>query len=298
MTHILLAGVAVLDFIFDVAEFPTSADKHRALDSRIVNGGNSANAAIALAKMGATPLLAARLGDDPVADLIISGLKRHGVDCSLIRRFSEARSSYSSIFIDPAGERQIVNFRDTTIGMDPAWLRPILPGSFHAALSDTRWPDGALLAMSAANALGVPGIMDAESPVFEGAAALHEASHVAFSATAIREFTKLESLENAVLSADNILPGKVYATDGANGVFAARDGDIENFPAIEIEAVDTLGAGDVWHAAFAMRLGEGADDGQAIRFANAAAALKCTRKGGGEGAPTRHEVEEFLRKKL
>ena len=63
---------------------------------------------------------------------------------------------------------------------------------------------------------------------------------------------------------------------------------------ITVTAVDTLAAGDVWHGAFAVMLGEGQDVGTAARFANAAAAIKCTRFGGRQGAPARAEVEALL----
>ena len=61
-----------------------------------------------------------------------------------------------------------------------------------------------------------------------------------------------------------------------------------------IEAVDTLGAGDVWHGAFALALAEGQGEREAVRFASAVAAIKCTRFGGRAGTPTRDEVERFL----
>jgi sulfofructose kinase len=65
-------------------------------------------------------------------------------------------------------------------------------------------------------------------------------------------------------------------------------------PAPAITAVDTLAAGDVWHGAFAVALGEGQDIEAGARFANAAAAIKCTRIGGRQGAPSRAEVEALL----
>ncbi len=79
------------------------------------------------------------------------------------------------------------------------------------------------------------------------------------------------------------------------GGFLWRDGDQERRqPAPAISVVDTLAAGDVWHGAFALALGEGRDVAAAARFANAAAALKCTRFGGRQGAPSRAEVEALL----
>ena len=71
---------------------------------------------------------------------------------------------------------------------------------------------------------------------------------------------------------------------------------LEETPALAVEAVDTLGAGDVFHGAFALRLAEGGAIREALRFAATAAALKCTRHGGGLAAPQRIEIEELLRK--
>ena len=65
-------------------------------------------------------------------------------------------------------------------------------------------------------------------------------------------------------------------------------------PARQVIAIDTLAAGDVFHAAFAVGLVEGWPTDRTMRFASAAAAIKCTRFGGRLGAPTRHEVEASL----
>ncbi len=65
-------------------------------------------------------------------------------------------------------------------------------------------------------------------------------------------------------------------------------------PAPRITAVDTLAAGDVWHGAFTLALAEHRDIADAARFANAAAAIKCTRPGGRLGAPRRAEVAALL----
>ena len=81
---------------------------------------------------------------------------------------------------------------------------------------------------------------------------------------------------------------------GGGRVWAVEDGTIAHIPAFVVETVDTLGAGDVWHGAFALALAEGQGAREAIRFASAAAAIKCTRFGGRAGAPTRQEVDAFL----
>ena len=69
---------------------------------------------------------------------------------------------------------------------------------------------------------------------------------------------------------------------------------IRKMPVFKVNAVDTLAAGDVFHAGIALALAEGADPVSAMRFGAAAAGLKCTRFGGSMGAPSRAEVDQFL----
>ena len=87
----------------------------------------------------------------------------------------------------------------------------------------------------------------------------------------------------------------VAVTDGANGVRIADAASFSHVPAFRVDVVDTLGAGDIWHGAFALRLAEGADELEAVRFANAAAALKCLAFGGASTCPDRVATEIFLR---
>ncbi|MEM1317271.1 MAG: PfkB family carbohydrate kinase [Pseudomonadota bacterium] len=294
MAKVLVAGVAVLDFVFQVTEMPRTAEKYRADGASIVGGGNAANSAVAIARLGGNARLAARLGDDEIADLIVSGLRAEGVNTDAVRRFEGRRSSFSSIYVDREGERQIMNFRDMSITMDADWLAEIEHGEFGAALADTRWPQGAMAAMDLARTNGVPGIMDAEAPVRVAIDGIERASHVAFSAQGAAEFTGKMDVEEAALAASQMLDGVVLVTDGPNGTVRIEDSDAIWTPCPQVDAVDTLGAGDVWHGAFALQLAEGVTLDVAIRFANSAASLKCTRPGGRNGAPTRAETTAFM----
>ena len=295
---VLCVGVAVLDFIFQVDAFPTDPVKYRANDAAISTGGNSANAALAIARAGGRPILVGRIGEDEVAHLIEARLAAEGIDTSLLRRFEGHRSSYSSILIDAEGERQIVNFRDASLSFDAGWVARDAPAGVGAVLGDTRWPQGAAAAMALARERGVPGIVDAESPVAEAAEALPLASHVAFGDVAAMEFTGTDDPETAALATAQRLPGIVTVTAGARGTVLVRgDGRPEWFAAPQVQAVDTLGAGDVWHGHYAMALAAGVPIERAIARANVAAALKCTRSGGASGAPTADEIEAFLEKR-
>jgi len=297
MASILLAGVAVIDFVFQLDRLPRAAEKYRARDAAIAGGGCAANAAVAVARLGGPAALAARVGDDVVGDLIIRGLEAEGVDCSRIRRFEGHRSSYSSVYVDAVGERQIVNFRDNTLSFDAAWLAPQLPRDFDAALGDTRWPQGATEVLRKARDIGVPGVLDAEAPSAEAREALRAASHVAFSRQGMRDFCGHDDTLRALREVAGESGAWVCVTDGAGGVTYLSDGHARHVPSFAVDAVDTLGAGDVWHGAFALALGEGQHEPAAVLFANAVAAIKCTRFGGRAGIPTRDEVERFLAEK-
>jgi sulfofructose kinase len=297
MTTILVAGVAVIDFVFSLEVMPRRAEKYRARDAAVVGGGCAANAAVAVARLGGTAQLAARVGADAIGNLIVADLEAEAVDCALVRAFEGKRSSFSSVFIDAHGERQIVNFRDETLSFEAGWLQEVMPASFDAALADTRWPAGGAAVLRAARALSRPGVLDAEVPVGEAAESLVIASHIAFSAQGLREYTALEDLGAALRQAQRQTEAWVCYTDGANGVTFLSGDDLRHIPAFAVEAVDTLGAGDVWHGAFALALAEGRSEEDAVTFANAVAAIKCTKFGGRAGIPGREETEAFMRQR-
>ena len=159
-------------------------------------------------------------------------------------------------------------------------------------MADTRWTSGAVKALDVAREQGIPGIVDGEAPI--DPAILELASHVAFSVQGLQSLTTAKTPREALEEIRGDLQGWACVTDGENGVFFTGPNGIEHIPAFEVEVVDTLAAGDIWHGAFALRLAEGVEEQAAIRFANAVAALKCASSGGRSGSPVRAEVEEFL----
>ena len=286
MTEVLSVGMAVADFVFRVHGIPSRAEKYRARALETVVGGPAANAAIAVARLGGRAVLVTRLGEDAVADTVQAGLEAEGVACRIRRR---GRSPVSAAMIDAAGERQVVNFPGDALVGEAGTLDGIAPG---AVLVDVGWTEAALAGLSLARSRGVPGVVDAEAPATE--AVLESASHVAFSRAGLVAFTGIGDMETALAAAASRLDAWVCATDGAAGVSYVSGGGVKTVPAFPVHAVDTLGAGDVWHGAFALRLAEGAGETAAIRFANAAAALKCAGPGGGRAAPDRDAVEKLL----
>ncbi len=290
MNAVLVVGVAVTDFVFYVDQFPTGGAKYRARNAAIVGGGGGANAAVAVARLGGDAFLATRLGDDQVGTMIGDDLQAEGIDLSLSDR-SGLRSSYSSVLIDQDGERQIMNFRGEGLLRSPDHLASA--PDVGAVMADTRWSEGALAAMELARARGVPGILDVEAPADTSSFA--PATHLAFSEQGLSHFYPDLEPSDAIGQVLKDYGGWVCVTMGEKGVAWCDDKGSGHVPSYSVRVVDTLGAGDVWHGAFALALAEGQAELDAVAFANAVAAIKCTRSGGRAGTPTRSEVTEFLK---
>lgn len=290
---ILCVGIATLDYVYSMDAIPTRPEKHRARDLAVVGGGIAANASVAVARLGGHAMLATRLGDDFTAHEIVADLEREGVDCTFARRLAGKRSPVSAILVDAQGERLVVSYADQSYPAGTEWLPAALPAGTAGVLGDTRWEEGAAHVFALARRAGVPGVLDADRAP-RHPESLRLASHIAFSAQGLRELTGTDDpragLERLAADAGNWLA----VTLGAEGVLFVEDGRIVHEPTFPVTAVDTLGAGDVWHGALALALGEGMPARRAVRFASAAAALKCTRFGGRRGAPSRTEVERLL----
>jgi sulfofructose kinase len=200
----------------------------------------------------------------------------------------------SAVIVDASGERMIVNNLDPSIPADATWLPSPATAGAQVVLADTRWPEGALAALQAARSAGLPGVLDADRPIPADGELLRTATHVAFSSDALADYTGIADPPRALAQVAPSLPGWCCVTAGGTGVYAIGNGQARHHRAFDVPVVDTLGAGDVWHGAFALALAEGLGEDAAVRFASAAAALKVQRAGGRAGAPARAEVDAFL----
>jgi sulfofructose kinase len=292
---ILCVGLAVMDQVYSVGELPEAPAKHFATAFREIGGGPAANAAVAIARLGGRARLWSRVGDDPVGQRIVDELEREGIEVAGIRRVPGARSGCSAIIVDTGGERMIVNFRGERMDPDPSWLPVSEIRRADAVVADLRWPEGSARALSEARRLGIPALLDADAtPAREGAEPLAAANHILFSSQGLLEFTELTDTEAALRLAASRTDAWVGVSAGRAGVYWLERERVRHLPAFAVDVVDTLGAGDVLHGAFALALARGAPIEEALRFACAAAALKCTRPGGRAGAPSAEEVEAFL----
>ena len=259
-------------------------------------GGLGANAAVAVALLGGRAELWSRVGDDSCGDAIVHELNEFGVDTTGVRRIAGCSSSVSTVLVDATGERQIVNFLDPELFRDAAELPLERVESAGAVLVDTRWPAAAVAVLETAREHGVAGILDVEqTPEPFAPEVLELASHAVFSRDGLKWHSGEDGVQAGLAAVASGTDAWIAVTCGNEGVCWLENGEFRNLAPPEVKAVDTLGAGDVFHGAFALALAEGLLLKSALRFASVSAAMKCMRFGGRLGIPKRHEVERFLR---
>lgn len=291
---ILCVGACAWTTIFRVAALPRGSAKVMPEEAIQLGDGMSASAACAIAKLGGRAEFWARVGDDANGRAAIASLSEAGIDCSNVRYIAGVKGSFCTVIVDGEGERIVVPRHDPALPNDTDWLplKRIRNGEFSAVLTEVRWPEGAAAVLDAARAVGIPAILDAEvgAPGVMGSLAA-KATHVLYSETGLAAHVGRAAARNQLTRAQAMLPEQFLGvTRGADGFFWLENGRVRHVDGVAIKAVDTLGAGDVFHGAYALALAEGMAVHDASRFACVAASLKCEVFGGRIGTPDRAAV--------
>ncbi len=279
-----------------VERFPDPGTKVPASEFLITSGGQAGNAAVAIARLSGQVDFAGPMGaqDDEFANRIINILLSENIDCKGAVRVPGATTSVSLILVDAEGEKMIATRRDQ--GMDAAIPHnpELAVAAVDAVLLDNRYPNFVMPICEAAQKRNIPRVLDLDRAAPLDDPLVLASTHVISSAEALRGTTGLDDLQAALKKVGQHFKGFLAFTDGPRGVYWLQDGKVRHMSAFKVKAIDTLGAGDVFHGAFTFRLVETGDVVDAMRFAGAAAAIKCTRFGGLMGAATRAEVDQFL----
>lgn len=295
--HVICLGLSALDQVWRVDRlFAGRSEKIKAVGYGALGGGMAANASVAIARLGASVAFWGRAGNDAAGHEMKSAFIAESVDVENFRLFADGRSSVSGIIVDSSGERQIVNFR----GLFPEaadWLPLEAVARASSVLADPRWVEGAATLFREARARGIPTVLDgdmADAEVFERLLPLTD--HAIFSEPALKSFAG--SAEDKSLAALARFGCRVIAvTRGERGVSWHENGRSHLQSAYAVEVVDTTGAGDVFHGAYALAIGVGLDVRTAMAFSAATAAMKCRHAGGRNGIPDINECLAFMRTK-
>lgn len=295
---ILFLGMATQDFVSVVPRLPGPDDVIEASYVGMHGGGPAATAAVACARLGGRAEFAGALAADPVGEAIRADLQREGVGVGHLERQAAGSSPASVIVVDaPTGRRSILYSKGSGVSLEfTAELEAAVRGASLLHL-DGFHIGAALRAASAARAAGVPVSLDG------GAGELwphmDELARLADLLVVARDFARRMTGESDPAAAAERLielghAREVVITDGANGAWYLTPGESGHVPAFVVDVIDTTGAGDVFHGAYALARVEGQSVGRAVRTASAVASLKCRSAGGRPGIPSRQELEAFL----
>jgi sugar/nucleoside kinase (ribokinase family) len=290
--ELLGVGECSLDTQLLVEALPASGGKARVLEWCERPGGQVATAVLAAARLGLRTAYAGALGDDARAEPVLAPLVRAGVDVSGVVRVPGAATRSAVILVERgSGERSVLGFRDERLaaGRDALSLLAL----------DTRLLllDGSDLALAStlaerARAAGVPVLLDLDAPVegFERLLA-HADFPVVSGEFARAAYGGVEAALTRLAALGARLP---VVTLGARGALAWLDGRPLESPGFAVPVVDSTGAGDAFHGAFAYGLCQGLAPAELLRLANASAALACTARGAQGALPDAQELRALL----
>jgi len=296
--RVLCVGMPVRDLTFRVDAVPARGAKIRTDDYTELSGGNAPNAAVGIARLGGEVRLAGPMGDPQETgdEFIYKRMAAEGIDTTHLVRVNGAVTPISAVMSDAGGERTIVTYRDPKlykVELPPA--DTLLEGC-AALLTENRCAEFVTDLCLAAKQRGLIVVLDADQVMSLSEGLLTASTHIVFSEEALRATAGIDDLPAALRRIAELTPAFVAVTRGQQGViWLDESGATQTRPAFPVHAVDTLGAGDIFHGAVTLAIAEGQTIEAAVRFASAAAALKCTKPGGPFAAPFRAEVRDFLR---
>jgi ribokinase len=300
--NIVVVGSSNTDMIIKVPRIPKPGETILGGTFSTAAGGKGANQAVAAARAGGNVSFVARVGDDMFGEEAIKGFQKDGLNIDHVILDKSAPSGVAEIFVAEDGENSIAVASGANLNLSPQDVK------------------SAEKVISTADIL----VMQLESPletVYVAAKLAHEKGvkvilNPAPAQPLKDEYFKYLSILTPNESETEILTGRtvndrksaeeaaqvllkkgvetVVVTLGRNGALLVQPDHAEHIPGFEVNAVDATAAGDVFNGTLAVALAEKMSLKDAIRFANAAAALSVTKLGAQPSAPHRAEIEEML----
>ncbi|MCD6073391.1 MAG: PfkB [Rhodospirillales bacterium] len=296
--RILCIGMPVRDLTFHVQGLPKRGLKIGAERFEEIAGGNAFNAAVAISRLGGGVAFCGPMGDagETSSRYIFDKAAELGIAMQDIVHMPGLVTPISTVMIDPGGERTIITFRDPELWKVRLPEADRMLSDCDAILAESRCAAFCTGLCAEARRRGIPVVIDVDSAMSMREGLLTASSHLIFSSEALQATADIADDAAALQQLAKVTPSFLAGTRGSQGTvwLDPNGGGLRQTAAFPVHTVDTLGAGDVFHGAFALAMTENQDLEDALRFASAAAAIKCTRFGGAFACPQRAEVEAFL----
>lgn len=302
-SSIVVLGSSNTDMIVRTKRLPRPGETVLGGEFITAAGGKGANQAVAARRAGGNVTFIARIGGDVLGDQALESWRRESIDVTQVSRDPKAASGVALILVDDKGENSIAVAGGANQRLTPTHVQKaakVIRGAGTLLMQlETPLPAICAAAEIAAKA-GVRVILNPAPAQKQPAALLRLLTFITPNETEAETLTGIRiRTEKDCRRAANALQQagarNVIITLGARGAFlAAEDGTRLLVPTFPVEPVDTTAAGDTFNGALAVALGEGLALPEAVRFANAAAAISITRLGAQPSAPKRREIRSLL----
>jgi len=289
------AGVCCLDHIFVAPQIPWGGTAP-VEEYRVQGGGLVGTALVAAARLGASCFLFSFLSHDEVGAQVASELAAEGIKLDGVAGIPEGSSPFSFIHVDSrSGERTI--FHRPAAGLERALLPDLeLIAGCDVLLVDDYYPELALAAARRARRSGTRVVADLTVNLNKCPELFREIDVLIAPRAFAAQLGHGDDLEEALRAIHRLGPPTAMITLGREGYFYSSPEVRGRGRAFKVAAVDTTGAGDAFHGAFAYGLARRWELLRCAEFAAAVAAIKCTKPGGRTGLPTLSQTIHFLRR--
>ncbi len=302
VARIVVVGSSNTDMVARTPRIPGPGETVLGGEFIMTQGGKGANQAVAAARLGAQVTLVARVGQDVFGTQAIASINTAGVDTSYIVRDDTAPSGVALIFVDDRGQNSIVVAPGANSRLSPADVdaaRPAFEAASVVVLQLEIPLDTVTRAIELAKDLGKtvvlnPAPVPAQPLPMAGVDVVIPNEVEAAMLLGHSISGPYEARDAAVALVRRLGVGAAVVTVGSKGAVVATMDRVQEIPGKKVQAVDTTAAGDCFTGALATAIAEGMALGPAAHFANAAAALACTRVGAQSSMPFRNEVEAFI----
>lgn len=294
---VLGVGCNSVDYVYRVpvaprADSPTA--KLRIASHQAMCGGQMATAMAACAGFGLHAAYLGAVGNDHNGRLIVSTLQQRGVDVSRVLT-RDCANRFAVITVDESsGERIVLWDRDEALNLRQAEIDPALIDAARLVHVDDEDQDAAIAAARTARAAGIAVTSDIDRVTGRTSELIDAVSIPIFAQHVLPSLTGDTLPARALRSLRRDHHAMLCVTLGADGAMLLKGDDVFVEPAYSVTAVDTTGAGDVFRAALIYGLLNGSGPQDMLRFANAAAALACTRAGAIAGIPAMGDIGQLL----
>jgi sulfofructose kinase len=289
-------GQACVDYLGRVSNFPEEDGKTELMDLHRQCGGPASTALVTLSRLGIPCSFIGSVSDDSFGTEIVQSLKEEGVNSTHLRVLPGHSSQFAFIAVTrQSGKRTIFWHRGTVphLRKDEVDLSVYLKAEFLHL--DGLMVEASLEAVEQARGMGLTVVLDAGT-MRDGS--LELASRVDVLIASARFADPLVGRgarpEKALEALRRLGPKTVIVTLGSEGSMGWKGDNMVVQKAFPVQAVDTTGAGDVYHGGYIYGLTQGWPMPVCMRFASAVAALKCREIGARKGIPALDEVQAFL----